>query len=214
MKELLANEKTKRMIVTLLVKYFQSYFKEREINYVLVGNYKILKNYQQSINYVLVGNYKILKNYQQSIYNLKEGETLLIYALILENIQSYSVEVFPSSSDIFAIYIRNRIFSRIDVETFVNVDEINEIVGDKASKTEISLRFLTGSYISGPFNGTLKSNWIKTFVNHISDVHMISAFFAFQIDINNTVLSTIEKFVLSTLKASTSTLRERLQVLL
>lgn len=42
MEELLANGKPKRSIVTLLVKYFQSYFKDREISYVLPRNYKTL----------------------------------------------------------------------------------------------------------------------------------------------------------------------------
>lgn len=39
-----------------------------------------------------------------------------------------------------------------------------------------------------------ESTWIKAFPKHVNDVHMISAFVSSQVDINDTALSTIEKF--------------------
>ena len=68
----------------------------------------------------------------------------------------------------------------------------------KSQSAVISLHFLTGCDTCDLFNGISKSNWIKAFPKYINDAHMISASLDFdinvQVDINDTALSTIEKF--------------------
>ena len=48
----------------------------------------------------------------------------------------------------------------------------------------------------------------RQILNHINDSHMILTFLDFQVDIYDKALSTIEKFVLFTLKTNKSTLNK------
>ena len=67
-------------------------------------------------------------------------------------------------------------FSRTDVETFVSIDEIYDILVYKALKAVISFHFLTVLDYGG-FNGISRSTWIEAFLNHTNPFHTTVLFY-------------------------------------
>ena len=182
MEDILSHWKTKRELTKFLAERTVQHLRKRLITFVVAGNGVTVTNETISYN------------------NHEESDTLMRYCLTLVNTKEQLILVRSNDTDVFTIMIG--LHHRLDCKTlyiewtsdkWINATEIWRMKGDARSQALISMHIFSGCDTVEKFSSKAKVTWVNCFEKCSDDT--VEAFKQLHIDVNETVVNTLEKFV-------------------
>lgn len=185
MADILGTIPTKRSLTTLLMNEAEQNLKERNVAYIIVGNGTIISSYSP----------------ERDTTNHTEGETAIIMALSLLDVEEKHVVVFGNDVDLFVLLLAH--YQNINcaalymksLSGYTSISEVYNFLGPNVSSALLPFHAFTGCDISGKFSGRSKSFWTKKFLSERDNDDLIQALLSLHESQSVDIFNSLSSFV-------------------